>query len=188
MKKLLFDFLPLVLFFIALKVGDIYLATWVAMGAAILQIVWLKATKKKIEPSTWLSLIIIVVFGGATIYLQDEAFIKWKPSVLYWLFAAILLGGKFFFKKNLIQQLMGSQLQMPEIAWNKMNISWALFFLIVGIINVYVAFSGHFTTEQWGTFKVFGMTLLLIVFAVGQSIWLGKYMQINNNQQDDSSS
>lgn len=187
MKKLLFDFFPLVLFFIALKVGDIYLATWVAMGASILQIVWLKTTNKKIEVSTWLNLIIIVVFGGATVYLQDEAFIKWKPSVLYWLFGSILLGGKIFLKKNLIQQLMGKQLQMPETAWNKMNTSWALFFIIVGIINAYVAFSGHFTTEQWGTFKVFGMTLLLIVFAVAQSLWLGKYMQIDNNQQDKSS-
>lgn len=184
MKKLLFDFFPLVLFFIALKLGDIYLATWVAMGAAVLQIVWLKATKQKIEASTWLSLIIIVVFGGATVYLQNEAFIKWKPSALYWLFAVILLGGKLLFKKNLIQQLMGNQIQMSETAWNKMNTSWALFFIIVGIINVYVAFSGHFTTEQWGTFKVFGMTLLLIVFAIGQSLWLSKYMQTDNNPQD----
>lgn len=182
MKKLLFDFFPLVLFFIALKLGDIYVATWVAIATSIVQIVWLKTTHKKIDPSTWLSLIIIIVFGGATIYLQDETFIKWKPTVLYWLFAAILLGGKLFFKKNLIQQLMGSQLQMPETAWNKMNLSWAIFFLIVGIINVYVAFSGHFTTEQWGTFKVFGMTLLLIVFAVGQSLWLSKYMQINQQK------
>lgn len=182
MKKLLFDFFPLVLFFIALKLGDIYVATWVAIVASIVQILWLKTTHKKIDSSTWLSLIIIIVFGGATIYLQDETFIKWKPTVLYWLFATILLGGKLFFKKNLIQQLIGSQLQMPETAWNKMNISWAIFFLIVGIINAYVAFSGHFTTEQWGTFKVFGMTLLLIVFAVGQSLWLSKYMQINQQK------
>lgn len=182
MKKLIFDFFPLILFFIALKLGDIYLATWVAIATSVAQILWLTLTHKKIDPSTWLSLVIIVVFGGATIYLQDETFIKWKPTVLYWLFALILLVGKLLFKKNFIQQLMGSQLQMPETAWNKMNTSWALFFIIVGIINIYVAFSGHFTTEQWGTFKVFGMTLLLIVFAVGQSLWLSKYMQINQQK------
>lgn len=185
MQKLLFDFLPLILFFIALKFGDIYLATWAAMGASILQLIWLKARRKKIETSVWLNFIVIVVFGGATIYLQNEAFIKWKPTVLYWLFTAILLGGKFFFKKNLFQQLMGSKIQLTEIAWNKMNNSWALFFLIVGIINVYVAFSGHFTTEQWGTFKVFGMTLLFIVFAIGQSLWLSKHIQNENTQQDN---
>ena len=89
MKKLLFDFFPLILFFVALKFGDIYLATWAAMGAAVAQILWLKTTGKKIEISTWLSLVVIVLFGGATIYLQNEAFIKWKPTVLYWIFALI---------------------------------------------------------------------------------------------------
>lgn len=180
MKKLLFDFFPLILFFVALKLGDIYLATWAAMAAAIAQIIWLKATGKKIEVSTWLSLVIIVLFGGATIYLQNEAFIKWKPTVLYWIFALILLGGKLFFKKNLIQKLMGSQLEMVDEAWDKMNYSWAAFFLVVGALNLFVAFSGYFTTDQWGTFKVFGMTILLIVFAVGQSLWLSKYMNLEN--------
>ncbi|WP_071058526.1 septation protein A [Pelistega sp. MC2] len=183
MKKLLFDFLPLVLFFIALKVGDIYLATWVAIGAAIAQIIWLKLTNKNIEGSTWLSLFIIVIFGGATIYLKDETFIKWKPTVLYWLFGLILIFGKLLFNKNYIQTLMKSQITMPEIAWTKMNYSWAIFFIIVGLLNLYVAFSGHFTTDQWGTFKVFGTTILLIIFAVGQSLWLNKYMQIPDSSQ-----
>ena len=180
MKKLLFDFFPLILFFVALKFGDIYLATWAAMGAAVAQILWLKTTGKKIEISTWLSLVVIVLFGGATIYLQNEAFIKWKPTVLYWIFALILLGGKLLFKKNLIQKLMGSQLEMPDVAWDKMNYSWAGFFIVVGALNLFVAFSGYFTTEQWGTFKVFGMTILLIVFAVGQSLWLSKYINLEN--------
>lgn len=181
MKKLLFDFFPLILFFIALKFGDIYIATSVAVITTIIQVLWLKITHQKIEPSTWLSLVVIVVFGGATLYLHDETFIKWKPTVLYWLFAIILLAGRLF-KRNFIRQLMGSQLQLPETAWNKINTSWAIFFIIVGIINVYVAFSGHFTTEQWGTFKVFGMTLLLVVFAIGQSLWLSKHIQVNNQQ------
>ena len=126
------------------------------------------------------SLIVIVLFGGATIYLQNEAFIKWKPTVLYWIFALILLGGRLLFKKNLIQKLMGTQLEMPDIAWDKMNYSWAAFFIVVGALNLFVAFSGYFTTEQWGTFKVFGMTVLLIVFAIGQSLWLSKYMNLEN--------
>lgn len=178
MKKLLFDFFPLILFFVALKLGDIYLATWAAIGAALVQIIWLKITGKKIEVSTWLSLVIIIIFGGATVYLKDDTFIKWKPTVLYWLFAAILFGGKLFFGKNLIQKLMGSQLAMPDIAWNKMNYSWVGFFIVVGAINLFVAFSGHFTIDQWATFKVFGMTILLIIFAVAQSLWLSKYMNL----------
>ncbi|WP_159991050.1 septation protein A [Pelistega ratti] len=184
MKKLLFDFFPLLLFFIALEFGDIYIATWTAIIASLLQIIWLKLTRQKIETMTWLSLIIIVVFGGATIYLHDEAFIKWKPSVLYWLFASILLIAKVFFKKNLIQQLMGSQIQTTETIWNKINISWMLFFVFVGIINAYVAFSGHFSTKQWGSFKVFGMTILLILFAIGQSIWLSKHINTNDSSSD----
>lgn len=184
MKKIFFDFFPLILFFIALKASDIYVATWVAIGASIFQIIWLTYRGKKIEVSAWLSLIIIVVFGGATIYLENEAFIKWKPTVLYWLFALILLGGKIIFKKNIIKKMMGSQIKMLDSAWAKMNLSWAFFFIAVGILNLYVAFSGHFTTEQWATFKVFGMTILLLVFAVLQSLWLHKSISTSNTPED----
>jgi intracellular septation protein len=109
--------------------------------------------------------------------LQNEAFIKWKPTVLYWLFGVVLLVSKYLLGKNLMQKLLGTKVSMPDIAWNKLNLSWALFFMIAGGLNLFVAFSGLFTESQWVNFKVFGLMALLIVFVIAQSIWLGKHMQ-----------
>jgi intracellular septation protein len=182
MNKIIFDFLPLILFFVALKMGDIYLATKVAIVATALQIIWLKLRKQKIETTHWINLIVIVLFGGLTIYLQDEGFIKWKPTVLYWAFAVIIAGTLALFKNNLIKRLMGTQITLPEPVWTKLAYSWSAFFVVMGILNLFVAFSGYFTTDQWATFKVFGLTILLIVFVIGQSLMLAKYMQDDDSQ------
>lgn len=182
MNKIIFDFLPLILFFIALKMGDIYLATKVAIAATALQIIWLKLKKQKIETSHWLNLIVIVLFGGLTIYLQDEGFIKWKPTVLYWAFALIISGALLITKNNLIKRLMGTQITLPEPVWTKLAYSWSAFFAVMGILNLFVAFSGYFTIDQWATFKVFGLTILLIVFVIAQSLMLAKYMQDDDNE------
>ncbi|HHU93706.1 MAG TPA: septation protein A [Alcaligenaceae bacterium] len=184
MKKLLFDLFPLVLFFIAFRTFDMYTATAVAMGAAAVQIIWLKARQKTIETTHWINLGVIVVFGSATLFFQNDAFIKWKPTVLYWLFAAILLGSHWFLGRNLMQKLMGGQLVLPEQAWKKLNYSWAGFFIISGAINLFVAFSGHFTDAQWVNFKVFGSLILLVIFVVLQSLWLSKYLKDQPDQQD----
>jgi intracellular septation protein len=130
----------------------------------------------------WVNFAVIVFFGGATLWLQNEAFIKWKPTVLYWLFGVVLLVSKYLLGKNLMQKLLGTKVSMPDIAWNKLNLSWALFFMIAGGLNLFVAFSGLFTESQWVNFKVFGLMALLIVFVIAQSIWLGKHMQ-----QDEAS-
>lgn len=177
MKKLLFDLFPLVLFFIAYRFADIYTATAVAMLAGVGQIGWLRLTKRKIEVMHWVNLGIIVVFGGATLWLHNDAFIKWKPTVLYWVFAGALLGGKLFFKRNLMQKLMGGQIDMPSVAWDKLNFSWAGFFVVCGALNLYVAFSGQFTEAQWVNFKVFGLMVLMVIFVIGQSVWLSRYMK-----------
>lgn len=177
MNKIIFDFLPLILFFVALKMGDIYLATKVAIAATVIQILWLKARQKKIETSHWLNLIVIGIFGGLTIYLQDEGFIKWKPTVLYWAFGIIISGALLVFKNNLIKRLMGTQITLPDPVWTKLAYSWSAFFVFMGILNLFVAFSGYFTTDQWATFKVFGLTIILILFVIGQSLLLAKYMQ-----------
>ncbi|MBB5216734.1 septation protein A [Parapusillimonas granuli] len=177
MKKFLFDLFPLILFFVAFKFYDIFTATAVAIAAAVAQFVWLKATGKAIEATHWINLTVIVVFGGATLLFKNDAFIKWKPTVLYWLFALILLGGKLFFKRNLMQKLMGEKVSMPPAIWDKMNYSWSAFFVASGALNLYVAFSGHYTEAQWVNFKVFGLMALLLVFVVGQSIWLGRHMK-----------
>lgn len=177
MNKIIFDFLPLILFFVALKLGDIYIATKVAMAATVLQIIWLKVKRQRIEASHWLNLIVIVLFGGLTIYLQDENFIKWKPTVLYWIFALIIAGALLISNNNLIKRLMGTQITLPEPVWTKLAYSWSAFFALMGILNLFVAFSGYFTIDQWATFKVFGLTILLIVFVIGQSLVLAKYMR-----------
>jgi len=177
MKKFLFDLFPLILFFLAFKFSDIFTATAVAIAAGIGQIIWLKARGKAIEAMHWINLTIIVVFGGATLLLHDDTFIKWKPTVLYWLFAGILLGGKLLFGRNLIQKAMGTQIALPGPVWNKLNLSWALFFIVSGALNLYVAFSGRFTEAQWVNFKVFGLMALMLAFVIAQSIWLGRYMK-----------
>lgn len=181
MKKFLFDLFPLILFFVAYRLADIYVATAVAIAAAVLQILWIKLTRKPIETMHWVNFAVIVFFGGATLWLQNEAFIKWKPTVLYWLFGAVLLFSKYVLDKNLMQKLLGTKVSMPDVAWNKLNLSWALFFMVAGGLNLFVAFSGLFSESQWVNFKVFGLMALLIVFVIAQSIWLGKHMQ-----QDDA--
>ena len=185
MKKFLFDLFPLILFFVAYKINGMYFATAVAIAAGIAQLIWLKLTKKPIESMHWINLGVIVVFGGATLWLQDDTFIKWKPTVLYWIFGGSLLIGQIALKRNLMQKLLGEKIVMSPQTWSKMNLSWGIFFVCAGIANLFVAFSGHFTLDQWVNFKVFGLMGLLIVFVIGQSIWLGKHMQPVSDEPTD---
>ncbi|MBV6271383.1 septation protein A [Alcaligenaceae bacterium CGII-47] len=184
MKKFLFDLFPLILFFVAFKFSDIFTATAVAVAAAILQILWLKFTGRAIEATHWINVTIIVVFGGATLLLHDDTFIKWKPTVLYWMFAVILTGGRLLFKRNLMRKIMGEKIIMPEHIWDRLNYSWSAFFLASGALNLYVAFSGRFTEAQWVNFKVFGLMILLLVFVVAQSLWLGRHIQTDTPPLD----
>src|SRR3954463_16231176 len=126
--KFLFDLLPVVLFFVAFKLADIYVATAVAIGTTVLQVAWLKLRGRRVPGMLWASVAIIVVFGGATLLLQDETFIKWKPTVLYWLFAAVLAGSALGFRKNLIRTLLGEQMRLPDPIWARLNWSWVAFF------------------------------------------------------------
>jgi intracellular septation protein len=173
--KLLLDFFPIILFFVAFKFAGIYVATGVAIVATIAQIAWLRHSTGKVEPMQWASLAIIVVFGGATIALQNETFIKWKPTVLYWLMAGTLAAGQLFFRKNLLKSLMGSQLELPEPAWRVTNWSWIAFFAVMGVANLWVAF--NFDTNTWVNFKLFGGLGLMALFVVGQALYLGRYMK-----------
>jgi intracellular septation protein len=176
MKKFLFDLFPLILFFVAYRFSDIYVATAVAMVAGVTQILYIKLTGQVIETMHWVNLGIIVLFGGATLYLHDESFIKWKPTVLYWLFGAVMLGSQWFFKRNTLQKLLGQKVSLTDTGWSRLNSSWALFFIIAGGLNLFVAFSGWFTESQWVNFKVFGLMGLLVLFVLAQSVWLGKHM------------
>ena len=173
--KFLFDLLPVILFFVAYKVFDIYVATGVAMAASFAQIGWLWFKGRKIDTMLWVSLAVITVFGGMTLVLQDETFIKWKPTVLYWAFAAALLGGTLFFRKNLMRTLLAEQMDLPEAAWTRLNWSWVGFFIFMGIANLFVAF--NFSTDDWVNFKLFGATGLMLVFVVAQGLLLSKYIE-----------
>lgn len=173
--KLLFDLFPVILFFAAYKLYDIFWATAVAIVATVAQIIWLWMRHRHVEKMMWVNLGIIVIFGGATLVLQDETFIKWKPTALYWLLAAVLLVSVWFFKKNLIQAMLEKQMALSEIMWRKLNLSWIVFFLFMGVINLFVAFS--FSLDTWVTFKLFGATGIMLIFIVLQVLWLGKYLK-----------
>jgi intracellular septation protein len=173
--KLLFDFFPIILFFAAFKLWDVYVATGVAIAAALLQIAWFAFRKKKIDPMLWVSTGIIVVLGGLTIWLHNETFIKWKPTVLYWLMSGTLLIGQAVFRKNLLKTLMGSQLELPDPVWRVANWSWVVFFALMGAVNLWVAF--NFDTSTWVNYKLFGGMGLMILFILGQAVYLGRYMK-----------
>jgi len=175
--KFLFDLFPVILFFIAYKFAGIYAATGVAMAATFAQIGWLWFRGRRIDTMLWVSLVIITVFGGMTLALHDETFIKWKPTVLYWAFAAVLLGGTLFFKRNLMRTLLAEQMELPEAAWKTVNWSWIGFFLFMGVANLVVAF--NFSTDDWVNFKLFGGMGLMLVFVLGQGLLLSKYLEEN---------
>lgn len=180
--KLLLDFFPIILFFIAFKVWGIYVATGVAIVATIAQIGWLRYKTGKVEPMQWVSLGVIVLFGGATIIAHNETFIKWKPTVLYWLMGGALVVGQMIFRKNLLKSLMGGQMQLPDAAWQVMNWSWTGFFAVMGVINLWVAY--NFDTDTWVNFKLFGGIGLMLVFVVGQALYLGRYLKTETNPGD----
>lgn len=173
--KLLVDIFPIILFFAAFKLWGIYEATAVAIVATIAQIAYLRFKTGKVEPMQWASLAIIVVFGGATIALHDETFIKWKPTVLYWLMGGALAIGQVFFRKNLLKSLMGSQMQLPDSAWRVTNWSWIVFFAAMGAINLWVAY--NFDTDTWVNFKLFGGLGLMFLFVLAQALFLGRYLK-----------
>ena len=172
--KFLFDLLPVVLFFVAFKLADIYVATAVAIGTTVLQVAWLKLRRQRVPGMLWASLAIIVVFGGATLLLQDETFIKWKPTVLYWLFAAVLAGSALM-RRNLIRSVMSQEMQLPDAIWARLNISWIVFFAFMGAANLYVAFS--YPLDTWVNFKLFGGIGLMLLFVVGQALVLARYVE-----------
>lgn len=173
--KFIFDLFPIILFFVTFKSYGIYAATAVAIAATFTQISWVWFRHRKVDNMLWISLVIIVIFGSATLILQDETFIKWKPSVLYWSFAAALSLAALFWNKNLIRSIMGQQITLPDPVWRILNHAWAGFFAALGIANLYVAF--NFATDTWVNFKLFGTTGLMLTFVIAQSLFIAKYMK-----------
>jgi intracellular septation protein len=182
--KFLIDFFPIVLFFVAFKVKGIFVATAVAIIASILQIGYMFVMKKKVEPMMWLSLGIIAVFGGATLLLHDETFIKWKPSILYWTMGLAMLAGQLVFKKNAIKGLLGTQMTLPDASWRVMNLSWSVFFLLLGGVNLFVART--FSTDIWVNFKLFGIMGCILVFALIQGLLFGSKIKQPTDSQNNA--
>jgi intracellular septation protein len=202
--KFLFDLFPVILFFSVLKWGEshtdaatslasnylssfaaggvitpnlapILLATVIAIIATACPVIYLLLRKKKIDGMLWLSLAIVTLFGGATVYFQNEAFIKWKPTILYWCIAFGLLVSQVFFKKNLIRMSMGHQISLPDQIWQRLSFVWVLFFSSMGMLNLYVAF--NYSTDTWANFKLFGVLGLTFAFIIGQTVFLSKYIE-----------
>lgn len=184
--KLLFDFLPLLVFYAAFQLYDIYTATAVGIAATVAQVSIWYFKHRRFEPMHLVVLAAMVVFGGLTIALQDDAFIKWKPSIVNWVFAAAVLGS-LAGKTSALEFVMGRQLQLPADAWRKLNIAWAAFFIVMGCLNVYVAFYYNLDagqaarTQTWVNFKVFGLTGLTLVFAVAQFLFIAKHLAEEND-------
>lgn len=200
--KFLFDLLPVILFFATYKIAGanpdaahalatqwfgsgimatqapILIATAATIVATFLQIaiVWIK--HRKVDAMLWVSLAIIVVFGGATLFFHNPTFIKWKPTALYWLFGAVLLVSAFVFRRNLIRKMLEAQIQLPDSVWARLNLAWAGFFLAMGLINLYVAYS--FSEETWVNFKLFGATGLMLAFVLGQGVYLSRHIEETN--------
>jgi intracellular septation protein len=197
--KLLFDLFPVILFFatfkyseknpeaaagwmnallggaVDLKQAPILLATVVVIAATVAQIAWVHFRHGRVDKMLWVSLGLVVVFGGLTLVFQDETFIKWKPTILYWVFAGSLSFAALVLRKNPVRAMLGEQLTLPDAVWTRVNFSWVAFFVFMGALNLFVAF--NFPTDTWVNFKLFGGMGLLLLFVLGQGLLLSKYVE-----------
>ena len=200
--KLFLDYLPILLFFGTFKYTEshaqwaadfatqhvgflaggvvgtteapVMLATLVVIAASLAQVLYLKLRREKVGLMLWVSLALVVVLGGLTIWLKSETFIKWKPTGLHWAMAAALWGSQAFFGRNLLRKMMGEQLQLPDPVWRQLNTAWVLFFAFLGGLNLWVAY--HFSTDTWVNFKLFGTVGLMVVFVLAQGVYLNKHL------------
>ena len=177
--KFLFDLFPIILFFVAYKFAGIFAATAVAIAATVGQIGWMWFRHRKVDTMLWVSLAIVTVFGGATLLFQNPTFIKWKPTVLYWFFAGALIFSAVVLKKNLIRKMLEAQMKLPEPIWGTLNLVWAGFFGLMGVLNLFIAY--NFSEDTWVNFKLFGGMGLMIVFVLAQGMLLSRYIEEESN-------
>lgn len=182
--KFLADFFPILLFFIAYKMYDLYVATAVIIAASLVQIGYAWLRHKKVEKMHVITFAMVAVFGGLTLFLQDEMFIKWKPSVINWLFAVAFLGSQYIGQKTFIERMLSASIDLPRSAWVKLNLSWVTFFAALGFINLYVVY--NFDTDTWVNFKMFGMMGLTFAFVIIQGIYLMRFIKAQEAQSEES--
>ncbi|HET9679952.1 MAG TPA: septation protein A [Gammaproteobacteria bacterium] len=172
---LFFDFLPIILFFIAYKLWGIYAATAIMLVVSVLQMAVTWLIKKEVRRLHIIATVLVLVFGGLTLIVHDPIFVKWKPTIVEWLFAATFLGSHWFAKKPLIRLALEEQITLPDQVWRRLNLAWVAFFAIVGAANLWVVY--NFSTDTWVNFKLFGMLGATLIFALGQGIYLSRHLQ-----------
>lgn len=171
---LLFDFLPIILFFIAYKLWGIYVATAIMLVVSVLQIAVTWLIKREVRRLHLIATVLVLVFGGLTLLVHEPIFVKWKPTVVEWLFAAAFLGSHRFAKKPLIRLALDEQISLPDAVWRRLNLAWVAFFVIVGAANLWVVY--NFSTDTWVNFKLYGMLGATLIFTIGQSIYLARHI------------
>lgn len=182
--KLLFDFLPILLFFIAYKMADIYVATGVLIVVTLAQTGWIWWRQHRVEKLPLITAGLVLALGGATLLLQDPMFVKWKPTVVNWLFAAAFLGSCLIGRKTLLERMLSGQLELPTPVWVKLTLAWAVFFIAMGVANLYVAFT--FDENTWVNFKLFGMLGLTVVFVLAQAAYMSRHLKLDDTPPEES--
>lgn len=182
--KFLVDFFPILLFFLAYQAWDIYVATGVAIAASLLQVGWQWLRHGKVDRMQWITLALLIVFGGLTLLLRDPLFIKWKPTVVNWLFAVAFLVSAYVGEKSLLERMMGGAVTLPAQAWRRLNWAWIGFFVALGALNLYVAFS--YPEDIWVKFKLFGLLGLTLLFVFAQAPYLAKHMEPEAAAKEES--
>ncbi|WJW76646.1 septation protein A [Thiohalobacter sp. IOR34] len=172
--KFLFDFFPVLLFFVAYKLYGFYVGTAVAVAATILQVALFWLRHRRFENSHLVVLAIVVLFGGATLIFDDPVFFKWKPTVAYWLFAIGFLGSQFIGQRSFTERMMSQALSAPRHVWTRLNLAWVVFFALMGIVNLYVAY--NYPEDTWVNFKLFGIMGITLAFVLGQGVFIARYL------------
>ncbi len=185
--KILFDFFPVLAFFIAYYLPEdrsqaIYIATGVAIIAAIIQVAGYWLMTRRFEKMHLITLALIVILGAATLLLQDKRFFMWKPTAVNWLFALVFIGSEFIGKKNMIQRMMDHAISVPDTVWVILNRSWIVFFIVMGALNLFVAYT--FAENIWVNFKLFGMLGLTLIFAIGQAVYMSRYISETEEKKE----
>ena len=174
----LFDYFPIILFFVTFKLSqNLILATSITIPATFLQVLWYRLQKGHYNKVNVISFFSILILGGATILLKDDLFVKWKPTVVYWLLSIVIIISQFIGKKPIIRRLVENSIELPQKTWQHLNLSWGLFFAILGAINVYIIY--NFDTDTWVNFKLFGTLGLTLIFVIIQSLVMAKHIKIN---------
>lgn len=181
--KFLTDLLPVIVFFVAYQLYDIYIATIGAILASVAQVAYLKLRHNKVEAMHWATLGLLMVFGGMTLALHDPLFIKWKPTIVNWLFAAAFLLSHQFMDRGLLQRMMDHAISLPDPVWMKLNMAWVVFFVSVGLLNLYVAYG--FSEQVWVNFKLFGLLSLTLLFMLAQGVYLSRHLITETAQPED---